>query len=496
MEPESAQPDDNDSSSEALLSPGFTSYTDIAAKLGPFDPPRDFHHGEEFADEPPRTVPRRLWTGSYAQRRRGNVRTLFVMGIGCVVFWPMPFVQTLSFYLLPLAYLHWLGLALIAFGIIGFFRNLLPNGEFKYVTEGRPLIGRVLTPALQPTGTPDIPMVALAAAVEYVHPETGQQANSTLTSSLSMTGSDTPRYSQTIEAGDYVTLVTLPDSFDASLRLYGYLGLDPDREYILKDGRPLQGTSASAAVLIAVGILAGVGVLLAGMHVVLTSIPSDGAPWKFIAAGIAGLVVALMLWAIVRFRRRQAEGEPTGASLGPIISGILGTMAGLIGICLINSQFDKSPGLYDTVEVVNFWETTHNFVFRTYEIEFRAPGMADTDKYHATIDDIDRLSSSDIGFVSELAVMDYAEGALGLEWTRGIYPIVWVEAGSVSVDGPVEAILQVPVGGQLMDTKIIPVIMIDEDDIAAPDEDLARQALEFLKRNPPFGGQIANEDNS
>ena len=67
------QPYESDSDPEAVLHEGFNSYGDIAERLGPFTPPADFDHGEEFADEPPRVVPKRLWKGSYPQRRRGHV---------------------------------------------------------------------------------------------------------------------------------------------------------------------------------------------------------------------------------------------------------------------------------------------------------------------------------------------------------------------------------------------------------------------------------------
>lgn len=494
MNPDTPQSDQNDATSADPLPDGFVSYGDIAERLGPFDPPADFDHGEEFAPEPPRSVPKRLWQGSYAARRRGNVRTLVVLGAGWLVFSPMPFVATLSDYILPLAYLHWLGLALIACGVIGFFCNLLPNGHFAYVTQGTPIVGRVLTPARQAAGTAELPAISLAAGIEFQHPNSGQQTYVTCATTDSWNESSIDRYSQAIEAGDYVTLVALPDSFDSSLRLYGYLGLDPAREYILKDGRPLKGASASAAVLIAAGILAGIGLLLAAIHVLLTSIPSDGEPWKFLAAAAGGLVGSLMLWAIVRFRGRATQEESvtaSGPTLGPIVCGILGVMAGLTGLCLANSQFDRSTGLYDAVEVVNFWETTHNFIIRTYEIEYRTPGAGDTDRYHATVHDIRRLGEAEVGFATDLAVMDLADGALGLPWTRGIYPIVWVEVGSIPVESRLSTTLQFPAAGELVETEIMPVIMIDNDTFEAPDADLAQQALDSFRSAIPAGFQFA-----
>ncbi len=111
--------------------------------LGPYLPPQDFDHGEEFEPAVPRPIPGFLKVGSYARRSRGTMYSLFVLGLMCVVFWPIPFVQGLSFYILPLQYLHWIGLGLIAIAMFQFLAGLVTSGRYKYVKEGTPFVGRV-----------------------------------------------------------------------------------------------------------------------------------------------------------------------------------------------------------------------------------------------------------------------------------------------------------------------------------------------------------------
>lgn len=482
---------DRDAEHAPELSPqetgGFVSYEDIAKSLGPFDPPADFDHGPEFEADVPRPIPKRLKSGSYTSRRKATVRVLMVLGIGCFVFAPMPFVETISYYILPLGYLNWVGAALVLFGVIALVRNLTTSGLFSYVQKGEPIVGRILTPAIQDAGNAEMPMFRLAAGIEYRDPDSGVQKFATCVTQDQWGAGDVEKFSQDFAAGEYVTLVAKPDSVESTLKLYGYLGLDPDREYVLKNGRPLKGVSPSTAVLIALGILAILGVLLMGIHVALYSIPSGGAPWKFIAAGAGGLATALGLWFFARLRKsdsnEEAEAQPAlptdaqaAQTMGPIVSGILGTLAGLFGLCMLNAAFDGSEPKYEAIDVVNFWETTHNGIFRTYEIEYRTD-RGQVEKYHCTIEDIDRLA----GGQDRLAVLDHGAGAFGLPWTRGTYPIIWVDTEDVDGES-IDVTIRMNAQGGHVDARMTPVIEVSESELTVPDEALARRALARLPR--------------
>lgn len=493
-DPGEDNPSDNDAEHAPETAPqesgGFVSYEDIASELGPFEPPADFSHGPEFEPPVPRPIPKRLKNGSYMSRRRATVRTLFVLGIGCIVFAPMPFVESISYYILPLAYLDWVGAALILFGVIAFVRNLVSSGLFSYVTTGEPIIGRILTPAVQDAGNAEMPMFRLAAGVEYRHPENNALMFATCVTEDQWGTADAEKLTQDFEAGDYVTLVAQPESVESTLKLYGYLGLDPDREYILKNGRPLKGVSPGTAVLIALAVLAILGIILMGIHVAIFSIPSGGAIWKFLAAAGIGLITALCLWFMVRLRKSSSADETSFAdkeltvpdpdassaqTVGPILAGFLGMIAGLFGLCMLNAAFDSSQPDYEAIEVVNFWETTHNGIFRTYEIEYRTEA-GDISKYHATIEDINRLAGSGD---DRLAVLDHGQGAFGLPWTRGTYPLVWVDAGDVE-GSSVEVTVRMKVEGGHLDVRLTPVIEVRESEYDVPDAALARRALARL----------------
>lgn len=475
---------------------GFISYEDIARELGPFDPPRDYDHGPEFEAVVPRPIPKRLKEGSYMSRRRATVRTLFVLGVGCFAFAPMPFVETISYYILPLGYLNWVGAVLILFGVGVFLKNLVSSGLFAYVQKGQPIVGRILVPAFQDAGTTEAPAFKLAAGVEYRHPDNNAQMFATCLTEDQWGAGNAEKFTQDFEPGEYVTLVALPESVESTLKLYGYLGLDPDREYILRNGRPLKGVSPSTAVLIALAILASLGIVLMGLHVALYSIPSGGEPWKFIAAAAGGLVVALVLWFAARLRKKApTDGEPAtstkpSTSLGPIISGFLGALAGLFGLCMLNAGFDSSRAVYEPIEVINFWEITHNGIFRTYEIEYRSAAGGIT-KYHATYEDIVRLSGPGN---DRLAVLDNGAGAFGLPWTRGTYPIVWVDSDRVEGE-TVEATIRLPTEGGHLDIRVTPVVEVTSEEFVIPDAALAQRALARLPQELDPNMQIVPNGN-
>lgn len=505
--------EDDETPSSALDAGGFVSYEDIARELGPFSPPSDFDHGDEFEANVPRPIPKRLKNGSYNQRRRTTVRTLLIFGVGCFVFAPMPFVVTISNYILPLGYLEWIGAVLILFAIIAYLKNLFSSGLFAYVKTGQPIVGRILVPAFQDAGNGELPMFRLAAGVEYRHPENNAQMFATCVTEGQWGASDVEKFSQDFDRGEYVTLVAQPESVEATIKLYGYLGLDPDREYVLKNGRPIKGVSPTTALLISFAILGALGVLLMGIHVVLTSIPDGGAPWKFVAAAGAGLVGGLVLWFAGRQNTRSAEQEvpdagqtaadpaatdeaaPDGTKkAGPIVCGFIGALLGLFGLCMLNSTLDGSKPVYEDIEVIKFRAVTYNGIIRTYEIEYRSP-RGGKHKYHATVEDINRLQGgASFGLDSGVAVMGRGAGRFGLPWTQGIYPIVWIDQSDVEQPSSVAVKIQVAGEGELLTMTLTPVILTDDQDFKVPNERLAKMAEARLPTMLPPNVQLVGQE--
>ena len=88
---------------------------------------------------------------------------------------PLPIVQTMGLYFLPLAYLTWIGLAILAFGAVGMITSAMRSGPYRYVEEGVPIVARILAlrlvPALIHEG--QVTQNRFEATFEYLDPETG-----------------------------------------------------------------------------------------------------------------------------------------------------------------------------------------------------------------------------------------------------------------------------------------------------------------------------------
>lgn len=72
-------------------------------------------------------------------------------GFLCVAFGQLPLFREWGLYVLPLAYLSWIGTGLLVFGAAGWLANKAHKGPIQYVEEGLPLVARIRELVLRPT---------------------------------------------------------------------------------------------------------------------------------------------------------------------------------------------------------------------------------------------------------------------------------------------------------------------------------------------------------
>jgi len=196
-----------------------------------------------------------------------------------IIFRPIPFVDGMTHYILPLAYLHWIGLGLIAIAIWMFLAGMMKSGRYKYIRHGEPFVGRILHVDAMEAGTQEVPQFRFYAVIDYRHPETDELQQATVVAEDQWNHSELEKHSCTLEKGEYVTLVSLPGKVDKTLKIFGFLGLDPEREYLLKNSKPLKGVSPFTATMIAFLIAGVVLIIMAFFDVVMFSWPTGG-DWK------------------------------------------------------------------------------------------------------------------------------------------------------------------------------------------------------------------------
>lgn len=451
-------------------------------ELDAFSPPKDFDHGEEFEPPTPRPIPKYLKTRSHARRKRGMIYSLIALGIMFVVFWPIPFVQGLSFYILPLKWLHWIGFGLIGIGIWTFFASIVSSGRFAYVKNGEPFVGRVLDCQKVVTGTEEVPTFQHVARVEYHHPESNQHVIQDFVEFDHWPASKLEKMSCQLERGDYVTLVRLPGKDDSANALYGFLGLDPEREFILKNGQPMRGTSPFNAIMVTFLIGFAVLLVMAAFDLMMFSFPVGGG-WKLplglvVAGLVVGGVIGILFWS--RSKSQEKSKTPIPSFLGV---GFLGALSAPIGFFVLNANLDNAPSILKPVEIVEFWNTTHNFIIRDYELEYRSFPVGQPTKRHMRFSQMTNL------YGSKYAVEEIKPGRFGYPWSSGIHPIYWMRPEETEIEQPVvefEIDTELPEKGspETEVVQMISVISLGEHRHATLPKKLLSPELENLKSQP------------
>jgi len=94
-------------------------------------------------------------------------------------------------------------------------------------------------------------------------------------------------------------------------------------------------------------------------------------------------------------------------------------LGGVIVLCwcdTANALLDKSKPEFRPVEIVEFWSTTHSFLFREYEIEYRFPGESQTRKLLSTPAHMRQ-------FHSRSGIAEVHAGRFGWCWVKTLAPL-------------------------------------------------------------------------
>jgi hypothetical protein len=412
--------------------------------LEDFAAPPSYRFEPELQETPPRHFPEEFRNSPYFVRQRNAMVGLLVAGVLCVAFAQLPILHEWGLYVLPLAYLNWIGTGLLVLGAASWITSKQRRGPIQYVEEGTPLVARIRELVLRPTaivnGQPTT--YAFSALIEYREPETGALVEKQV-DSRGFSASAKDKYRTSYRVGEYVTAVYLKSNPAKTLRLYGFLEIRPDigllttraaePPSVLKTGlsvgaifglfgllfwnvyafskyQPLELTFERAAAPVVVGGLVVGGGLIAWLAVRQARARRDLAARneKAIAAGEAVELEA---------RKRGLFGAH-----GLLMTMVIGAGALLLGggvvLCwcfTANAMFDTSKPELRPVEIVEFWSTTHSFLFREYEIEYRFPGETQSRKLLSSPAHMHQ-------FRSRQGVAEIHAGRFGWSWIKTIAP--------------------------------------------------------------------------
>ncbi len=298
----------------------------LADDPGPFRPPASYRFEDELQGPAPRPRPEILKQGRYAAKQRRTNWGLIVAGAILAVLGPLPIVQTMGLYFLPLAYLTWIGLVILAFGGVGLITSTLRSGPYRYVEEGVPIVARILAlrlvPALIHEG--NVTRYRFDATFEYLDPETGEPRTAVGPSSDFMADFK-DGLTTSYRVGDHATAVYLPHDPAKTLKLYGFLDLRPDLGLVRRDGVP---PSSPIVTVLAILMIASIfGVLIWNLYAygryspVKISPTSAGIVGGIGAIGLGGFVLWWLAAQQSKARRkraaRNADAQARGEAVEP-----------------------------------------------------------------------------------------------------------------------------------------------------------------------------------
>lgn len=419
--------------------------SESAADLGLFEPPEGYEFESEFQEDPPRPVPGVVRFGRYVAGQRAAFRGWVTFGLVCLTLAPLPFVQRLGWTILPLGYLTWIGLAGLAIAVIVGLRAKLAPGPRRYIVEGIPIVVRIraLAQVVTDTYNEQPTLFAYVAVVDVRDPETGE-VRQVQTVSPKLSDGQRKVHQLTYRVGDYATGVLLPGQPVEEVRLYGFLGLNPDVG-LVRDMAKRRG-----GVLQAIGVGAVMVVFLGGLMWCLYGFgryhPFEfdyrQALWPALAGSVVlggGLLGAIYAGGRSERRRRAERNEQAAAEGGPVeigtakskAGGVLGVLVLVAGALVLgaavtlaacfstNAILDASPPTLRPVELRELSMVTHNLIYREYVAEWAFPGAAETHELRMSPDEMYWLANRPVG-VEGVAVV--RGGRFGWPWIQTIVP--------------------------------------------------------------------------
>ena len=398
----------------------------------------------EFTGHPPRAIPDRLLEGPYARRRRAAVSVLVVTGAVCLLLSHAPGLDVLARYVLPFGYLSWIGVGCLLLAAGTYVPYALRQGAFRYVRDGLPLAVRVSELVKAPTaivnGAPS--QHAFVATVVFRDPETGAPAQANVKSN-DFSSARKDAYDTPFRVGDEVTAVYLPHAPMKTLRLYAFLELSPDVNLRPRSKVGGEDSPWKVALLLAT-IPALFVVLFANVYAYGRYEPVDFDYWRaavpMALGGVllgGGLLAGLYLGhraeqERIRQRAPRAAAAGTAVERGTpflghgahawLLRAVLAVGAPLLGagtaMCwafMANAWLDASPARIVPATIVDATMTTHAFVFREYELEYRLDESPEKRKMLTTPEHL-------AGFHDRRVLAHVRGGRFGWPWVETVTP--------------------------------------------------------------------------
>jgi hypothetical protein len=354
-------------------------------ELPDFAVPAQYRLETELTAPLPRPVPDSL--RHHPQRvasRRTSWRVSTVFALLCalgLIFQKSTFMHILGLYFTPFAYFWWVGWVGLAFSVWGMLHFWYPGKKdpFLYLRHGVPLTVRVVDMKLEVATRVNGSDATFAydVYVDFPDPRSGEMSYSVLRSAAIGKGSARLR----CRVGDYLTALYLPGMAESSLVLYGFTGINPDQDLLVRENK-------KAPWLAGLASLAGLVAFCWGLACYpLRSSQEAQALWLVVPIVLVAMVLGWMQHK--KTLRRMEEEYQSALASGDAMPGetftrpkligslFLGLMAGLFvgfgGVLWVNGALDFGKTQEEAVRVTGVTQTTYQGLFCSYSAKYIDP---------------------------------------------------------------------------------------------------------------------------
>lgn len=408
-------------------------------------PPSDYTIEPELVGEIPRPIPQEILHGPVFRRRRLALRWCFAVGLVCLALAPLPVVRLAGMFLLPLAFLGYIGAGLLVLGFVLWLLHRVDRTTFRPVREGLPIVVQVLgiskAPSIVVSGQPS--NYVFHVAIQFIHPDTATPTIK-MVRSKEFSAIIHDERDVSYRAGTTATAFYICGQFDKTLNLYGFAGLRDDLGVIkCKDD------ADPSTILGVAGIMASLFVLIAIFGGLIGAIVYEPLTFGYgdaVIPVIAGVVLfggsfGFLFWCLERSeRRRRLRRNRRAVDTGGAVEigattiwqqqGIGGWLLKLILIFSMpalggglgvgfaftaNTLFDHSTSTELPAAVTARTQTTHAGLLRMYSIETNITSTGESVEVFTTPAKLSMFATDD-------AIVEIVDGLFGWRCVRRIKP--------------------------------------------------------------------------